>query len=79
MIEKIRNIRDSKGVFVAVLKDLSKTFKCISHEPLLAKIHASGFDKISLTFTYAYLSRRKQKTKVGTFFSELMIILIRVP
>ena len=34
---------------------------------------------ISLTFTYAYLSRRNQKTKVGTFFSELMIILIRVP
>ena len=47
MIEKIRNIRDSKGVFVAVLKDLSKTFKCISHEPLLAKIHAYGFDIIN--------------------------------
>ena len=77
MIEKIIKIRDSKGFFVAVLTDLSKTLKCILHEPLLAKIHAYVFDKISLT--YAYLSRRKQKTKVGTFFSEFMSIIIRVP
>ena len=52
MIEKIRNTKDSKGVFVAVLTDLSKTFKCISHEPLLAKIHAYGFDIINF---YIYL------------------------
>ena len=42
---------------------------------MLTKIHAYGFDKISLTFIYTYLSQWKQKTKVGSNFSELMVIL----
>ena len=42
---------------------------------LLAKRHAHGFDKISLTFMHAYLSQWQQKTKVGSTFSELMSIL----
>ena len=46
MIEKIRKIRDSKEVFAAVLTDLSDAFDCISHELLLAKLHAYGFAKI---------------------------------
>ena len=79
MIEKIRKIRDYIGVFVAVLTDLSKASDCISHELLLAKLHAYGFDKISLTFMHAYLSQRQQKTKVGSNFSELMSILFGVP
>ena len=54
IIEKIRKIRDSKGVFAPVLTDLSKAFNCISHELLLAKLHAYSFDKISLTFMHAY-------------------------
>ena len=52
MIKKLRKIRDSKGV----VTDLSKAFDCISHELLLAKQLACGFDKISLTFMRAYLS-----------------------
>ena len=56
MIEKIRKIGDSKRIFAAVLANLSKAFDCISHELLLAKLHAYGFDKISLTFMHAYLS-----------------------
>ena len=79
MIEKIRKIRDSKGVFAAVLTDLSKAFDCISHELLLAKLHAYDFDQISLTFMHAYLSQRLQKTKVGSTFGELMSILFGVP
>ena len=57
MMEKIRKSRDSKGVFEAVLTDLSKAFDCISHELLLAKLHVYGFDKISLTSICAYLSQ----------------------
>ena len=79
MIENIRKIRDYTGVFVAVLMDLSKASDCISHELLLAKLHAYGFDKISLSFMHAYLSQRQQKTKVGSNFSELMSILFGVP
>ena len=29
MIEKLRKIRDKKGIFAAVLTDLSKAFECI--------------------------------------------------
>ena len=46
MIEKIRKIRDSKGVFADVLTGFSEAFDCISHELLLEKLHAYGFDKI---------------------------------
>ena len=51
----------------------------ISHELLLAKLHAYGFDKISLTFIHAHLNQRKQKTKVGSTFSELVSTLLVVP
>ena len=60
MIEKIRKIKDSEGFFAAIITDLSKAFDCISHELLLTKLHAYGFDKISLTFMHAYLSHRLQ-------------------
>ena len=74
-----RKMRDSKGVFATVLTDLSKAFDCISHELLLVKLHAYGFDKISLTFMHAYLSQRQQKTKLGCTFNELVSILFGVP
>ena len=54
MIEKMGKIRDSKGVFAAVLTDLSKAFDCISHELLFAKLHLYDFDKISLTSMNSY-------------------------
>ena len=79
MIEKTRKIRDSMGVFAAVLTDLSKAFDYISYGLLLAKLHAYGFDKILLTCMHAYLSQRLQKTKVGSTFSELMSILFGDP
>ena len=56
MKEKIVKIGDSKEVFSAVLTDLSKASDRISHELLLAKLHAYSFDKISLTFIHAYLN-----------------------
>ena len=44
MIEKLRKIRDNKGVFAAVFTDLLKAFDCISHAFLIAKLNAYGFD-----------------------------------
>ena len=48
MIETIRKTRDNHGVFAAVMTDFSKAFDCISHELLVVKMHAYGFDKSSL-------------------------------
>ena len=42
--EKLRKIRDEKGVFAAVLTDLSKVFDCIQDQLLIAKLSAYGFD-----------------------------------
>ena len=79
MIEKLRKIRDEKGVFAAVLTDLSKAFDCIPHQLLIAKLSAYGFDTKSIAFISAYLKNRKQKTKIGSTFSECLNILFGVP
>ena len=76
MIKKIKQARD---VFAAVLTDLSKAFDCIKHELLIAKLNAYGFDSPSLKFISAYLNFRKQKTKVGSTFSDYLNILFGVP
>ena len=55
MVEKIKKIRDNKGVFAAVLTDLSKAFDCIPHGLLIAKLNISGVDKKSLSFISASL------------------------
>ena len=76
MIEKLRKIRDEKGVFAAVLTDLSKAFDCIPHQSLILKLSAYGFNMKSIA---AYLKKRKQKTKTGSTFSECLNTLFGVP
>ena len=61
------------------MTDLSKAFDCISHDLLVAKLDAYGFDKISLNVILNYHFGRSQKTKVGSFFSDLLDILYGVP
>ena len=58
---------------------MSKTFDCINHEFLIAKLNACGFNCPSLKFMPAYLNFRKQKTKVGSTFSDYLNILLGVP
>ena len=43
MLEKWRSAVDNKKTFGVLLTDLSKAFDCLSHELLLAKLHAYGF------------------------------------
>ena len=69
---------DNKGVFAAVLTDLSKAFGCIPHGLLIAKLNAFGFDKKLLSFISAFLKENKE-TKVGSEFSDFLNILFDVP
>ena len=70
MIEKWCENVDKDGAFGAFLTDISKTFYCLPHELLIAKLHANGFDLKSLNLIFDYLSNRKQKVKVcGTYSS----------
>ena len=62
-----------------MLADLSKVFHCISHELLIAKLHAHGFDKRSLVLIHNYLFNRKQRVKVNDSHSSWSEILFGVP
>ena len=65
MLEKLKEALD-KGLTTGILfTDLTKAFDCISHELLIAKLHAYGFCKKSLKLIYDYFTDRKQRTKVN--------------
>ena len=77
MIEKIKQARDNNNVFTAILTDLSM-FDRINHKLLIAISNACGFNSPLLKFISAYLNLRKQKTKVGSTFSDYLNILFGV-
>ena len=52
---------------------------CLSHDLLIAKLHAYGIDIDSLNILQDYLSNRKQRTKVDSFYSSWEAILSGVP
>ena len=79
MLEKWRKSLDKNGSFGALTTDLSKAFDCLVHDLLIAKLHAYGFDKASLTLVYNYLTDRKQRVKLNTTYSSWREILYGVP
>ena len=52
-----------------MMDHLSKAFDCISHELLIAKLDAYGFDTSSLKLIYCYLNKRKQRVKINSDYS----------
>ena len=44
--------------------DLSKAYDYLSHDLLIAKLKAYGFDMASLSLLKNYFANRKQRTKV---------------
>ena len=79
LTEKWKQVLDSKGYGAAVLMDLSKAFDTINHELLIAKLHAYGFTKKSLTFIFNYLSDRWQHVKIDSSFSSWSELIQGVP
>ena len=69
MLEIWKRATDNSNAFSALLTDLSKAFNCLSHDLLITKLHAYGFNIDSLSILQDYLSNRKQRTKVDTFYS----------
>ena len=59
MLEIWKEATDNKA-FGALLTDLSKAFNCLSHDLLIAKLHAYGLNLASLKILQDYLTNRKQ-------------------
>ena len=70
---------DEKGMVATVLMDLSKAYDCIPHDLLIAKLNAYGIDSVGLLLISDYLSRRKQRTKIGSSYSSWHDIVRGVP
>ena len=79
MIEMWRKALDERKVAGAILTDLSKAFDCLSHDLLIAKLEAYGFDKSALNLIYDYLKNRMQRTKVNQSYSSWRELLSGVP
>ena len=79
MLETWKEVADNNTAFGALLMDLSKTFDCLSHNLLVAKLHAYGLDLASLKILQDYFTNRKQRTEVYSFYSAWEKILSGVP
>ena len=79
MIEMWRKALDEHKVAGAVLTDLSKAFDCITHDLLIAKLHAYGFGKSSLKFILTHLTERTQRTIVNGIYSSERKLKYGVP
>ena len=79
MIEMWRKALDEEKVAGAILTDLSKAFDCLSHDLLIAKLEAYGFEKSSLKYIYDYLKGRKQRTKIDGAYSSWKELICGVP
>ena len=83
MIEKAKKIIDKSGTFGAILTDLSKAFDCMTHDLLIAKLHALNFDMNALNLIFDNLteseSKLTQRVKINSRFSSYLDIFQGVP
>ena len=79
MLERLKGAVDDKKVFGALWTDLSKAFDCLSHELIIAKPNAYGFNLLAIKVIYDYLSNSQQRTKINHDFSSWEKVLFGVP
>ena len=79
MIDKWKKAVDNHKVFGAILTDLLKAFDCICHDLLIAKLNAYGLSLPALTLITDYLQNQKQRTKIGSTYSDWENITSRDP
>ena len=58
---------------------LSKAYDCLPHDLIIEKLEAYGLDTNSLRFVFDYLSSRKQRTKIGSTYSNWSKVLCGIP
>ena len=79
LLQKWQKELDSFGIVGTILMDLSKAYVCFQHDLIIAKLEAYGLDTNSLRFIFDYLSCRKQKTKMGSTYSNWSKVFRGIP
>ena len=79
LIEEWKKALDGGNLVGAILMDLSKAFDCITHDLLIPKLHAYGFNKNALIYLYSYLKGRRQSVKLNNMYSKFLTTLAVVP
>ena len=79
MLKKWKKTLDNGNVFGALLKDLSKTFDCLPHNEITAKLNYHGFNFSALKLTHNYLAKRKQRIKINHLCSSWQDLLFGIP
>ena len=59
--------------------DLLKAYDCLPHDLIIAKLEAYSLNTNSLRFIFDYLSCRKQRTKMGSAYSNWSKVLRGIP
>ena len=79
MLEKWKSTIDNKKSYGALLTDLSKPCDCLSHELVITKLNAYGFNMSALRFAHSYLKNRMQRTRINSEYSSWEEIMFGVP
>ena len=69
VIENWKSNLNKANEIGAIFMGLSKAFHTLYHFLLISKLEAYGFDSLSLELMKYYLTNRKQRCKVGNYFS----------
>ena len=78
MLEERKKCVGKRKVFGALLTDLSKTFDCLDHKWLTAKLNVYSFNIPALRLKHDHFSNRKQKIKIENTYSTWMEVLFVV-
>ena len=62
-----------------MLMHLSKDYDSLPHDLMVAKLEACGLAKESLQLISDYLSYRKQRTKIGSAYSDWAHVIRGIP
>ena len=79
LIEEWKMKLDKNKIVGVVLLDLSKTFDCIPHDLLIAKVGAYGFAKEAVLLIYSNLKNRKQYVSISNIYSTFVELISIVP
>ena len=79
LIDKVYHSCDGNIDYYSVYFDVQRAFDTVSHNKLLFKLRAFGFDDVFIEFFSSYLSDRTQRVRIGTSLSSCTAVPSGVP